>query len=438
MNTTQHYNFNHLSVKDLVEARDLFHIHLTNKKNVVATAIGRYLVRISDFDKNGNYNPAKKKGKRTLADSIVTSFSWPCILVFVEKWEEKSALIKNDGNDIVPKSLYMPDGRIVPVCIVEAEKQIRSSSNVDINKFIFPNNYIGGGFPLLLNSQGDERVATVGCVVSDGHKYYALTNRHVTGDGGEKVSSIFGTTKMKIGTSAGNHLGAVKFSQIYPGWEDKSTVVNCDAGLVEIDDRKRWKTDILGLGQMGPLFDLNVNNLSLGIISEHKLDKRRKRITVSGKLKAYGAGTGLMNGEVIAMFYRYKSVGGTEYISDFLIGGINGTDLKVHHGNSGMLWMIEVLNDKNKLELQPLALHWGQHEFISGNQKSRYSYSLSTSLSVICREMNVDLVRGWNLDNDYSWGKVGHYTVAASAILLNAIKDENLKKLLKNNIANIS
>jgi len=41
-------NFSSLSLKDLIEARDLFHYHLLNKKNVVATALGLYLIRKRD------------------------------------------------------------------------------------------------------------------------------------------------------------------------------------------------------------------------------------------------------------------------------------------------------------------------------------------------------------------------------------------------------
>ena len=43
MNQIPQSNFSHLSVKDLLEARDLFHAHLISKQNVVATAIGRYV-----------------------------------------------------------------------------------------------------------------------------------------------------------------------------------------------------------------------------------------------------------------------------------------------------------------------------------------------------------------------------------------------------------
>ena len=40
--------YSSLSVFDLLEARDQFHVHLMHKANVVGTAIGRYLIRIAD------------------------------------------------------------------------------------------------------------------------------------------------------------------------------------------------------------------------------------------------------------------------------------------------------------------------------------------------------------------------------------------------------
>ena len=113
-----HYDFNHLSVKDLVEARDMFHAHLINKKNVVATAVGRYLIRKNDLDENGKYKSGKEKKPRTLENSIVVDISWPCILVFVDTWQNEEELIRNEsGNitNIIPKTIYMPDGRIIPV-----------------------------------------------------------------------------------------------------------------------------------------------------------------------------------------------------------------------------------------------------------------------------------------------------------------------------------
>ena len=41
-------SFAHLSLLDLVTARDLFHVHLMRHPNVAATAIGRYRIRVGD------------------------------------------------------------------------------------------------------------------------------------------------------------------------------------------------------------------------------------------------------------------------------------------------------------------------------------------------------------------------------------------------------
>src|ERR1700743_2710711 len=102
------YKFDQLSMKDLIEARDLFHVHLINKKNVVATAVGRYLIRKTDFDDNGMYKPSGDKSERTLQNSVVADISWPCILVFVNHWEEEKDLIGSGKSDIIPKTIYMP------------------------------------------------------------------------------------------------------------------------------------------------------------------------------------------------------------------------------------------------------------------------------------------------------------------------------------------
>ena len=47
--------------------------------------------------------------------------------------------------------------------------------------------------------QGQSHAATIACLVSDGHKVYALTNRHVTGDMGEVVYAKLGGKLIRIG-----------------------------------------------------------------------------------------------------------------------------------------------------------------------------------------------------------------------------------------------
>lgn len=74
-------NLQALSVTDLLAARDLYHHHLTNKPNVVGTAIGRYLIR------------EQPGGARTLVNSRVEQgFSWPCVMVFISDWAAPKSL----------------------------------------------------------------------------------------------------------------------------------------------------------------------------------------------------------------------------------------------------------------------------------------------------------------------------------------------------------
>lgn len=462
--------FSHLSVKDLVEARDQFHVHLMNKKNVVATAIGRYLIRREDIDRRGNYHPPadsdKPRPKRTVENSIVIDISWPCVLVFVNQWEHRVELVKQSGDNVVPKTIYMPDGRVVPVCIVEAPEELFDDDNIDPHRLRFPDNLIGGGFPLLMHSQGVDWVATVGCVVADGHQYYALTNKHVTGDGGEIVYSRFGADQRRIGVASGRTLGKIPFNSLYDTWNSSNVYVNCDVGLVEIDDLNRWKTDVVQLGEFGELYDLNTQNIDLNLIAAHAIVDGKESCS-NGKVVGYGGVTGKMEGEILALFYRYKSVGGRDYVSDFLISGRNGKNISVHHGDSGTLWLLETpgedddeppkkteskkrgktekTSDNDKTVLRPIALHWGQHKFVDGRSQSRSTYSLATCLSNVCRELEVELIRDWNISLDYSWGKVGHYTIGTFAVAAveNLVSDQDtgltkFTKLMENNLDNIS
>src|SRR6476659_337009 len=149
MSTADPTNYSHLSLRDLVEARDMFHAHLINKRNVVATAIGRYLVRKKDLDRYGR-DKGSSGGVRTLSNSVVVEDSWPCILAFVREWEESSALVGRNFNDLVPKTIFMPDGRKVPVCVVEAPRQEVDVSTIDVDRLRFPENLIGGGYPLIV------------------------------------------------------------------------------------------------------------------------------------------------------------------------------------------------------------------------------------------------------------------------------------------------
>src|SRR5437868_14050238 len=132
------YDFSALSLRDLVEARDLYHFHLMSKANVVGTAVGLYLIRRDEdwpttrIQDGGRAKRDKKTYPRKFDNSEVRDYSWPCILVMVREWVEEDSFGRAGGpaaTDVVPKRLYLPDGRAVPVCTVLAPPVPRAETS---------------------------------------------------------------------------------------------------------------------------------------------------------------------------------------------------------------------------------------------------------------------------------------------------------------------
>jgi hypothetical protein len=181
-----------LSLSDLIDARDQYHVHLMRHPRVVATAVGYYRIRRED-SWPGTYPVVRRVEPRTLENSEIRGYSWPAVLVFVDQWiaaEEFARGRRYDPDEIVPKTLFLPDGRRVPVCVIEAPRDPVIPAQPPAIRF--PLNNIGSGHPVLVAVQHREHVATIACLVTDGHKAYALTNRHVTGEPGEQLSSRLG------------------------------------------------------------------------------------------------------------------------------------------------------------------------------------------------------------------------------------------------------
>ena len=410
--------FNHLNIFDLLAAREQYHVFLTRHPNVVATAIGRYLIRKPGYD---TLREDGEKQPRTLANSeIKPDKSWPCVLVFVDTWESEKELAKSKSPvTVLPKTLYLPDGRAVPVCLVEAKRDLEPADTSRTSELRYPRNVIGGGFPLEVTVQKRDHVATVGCLVTDGSKYYGLTNRHVCGEPGRTVFARLGGERVAVGVSAGPDLQLSKLAlaEMYPDWPAAHLFVNADVGLVDVNDINQWRTDVFTLGPLGPLLDFNVNSLNLSVIG--------------AKVKGFGAGSGPIEGQVSALFYRYRSMGGIEYVSDFFIGPNDVDRPVVRRGNSGAVLSL-VMKDNS---LRPFAVTWGAHEFVTGPERTSMGYALATGLGNVCRLLDVDLVRGWNVDVPYTWGKTGHFKIGFRAADL--VSNDNLATLLKANQASL-
>ena len=258
--------------------------------------------------------------------------------------------------------------------------------------------------------QGQEHVASVACLVTDGHKTYALTNRHVAGEAGSPIFAIIGGNKVRIGESSKLQLGRKPFSKLYPSWPGDKVFVDLDVGLIDVDDLNRWTTQVYGVGEIGPLADLSDSNISLRLIG--------------CPVRAYGAASGDMRGEICALFYRFKSVAGFEYVSDVLIGPKGTASLGTRPGDSGTLWLTDVESEKNP---RPIALQWGGQVF-ADSAKEGASYALATFLSTVCNDLDITLLRGWNIGLPDYWGAVGHYGIATKAC--GVVRNANLKKLM--------
>lgn len=427
-----------LALRDLLDAREHFHTHLIHKRNVIGTAIGRYLIRKTDpypTREAPGLKPAvtstevkRPRGERTLENSEVRSYSWPCVLVFLSEWVDVHSG-RLAPEDVVPPAIYMPDGRVVPICLVRAPLDDKRPEQV--RDFAFPENYIGGGYPVVVDVQGEEHIASIACMVSDGHTAYALTNRHVAGEPGEAVYSVLSGRKTLIGHSSPKQLTRLPFETVFPSWPGKHVYAHLDVGLIEVVDKTRWTAQVFGLGTLGPLADLSPTNFSLKV--------------VGCPVRAFGCASGEMYGSIFALFYRFKSVGGFEYVADFLIGpraakeGEKPLPFGTHPGDSGTLWVLDggkPDDGANKRPSRPLAVQWGGQAFLENGKTARQPYVLATTLSTICSVLEVDVVSDWNTGLPDYWGAVGHYSIAERAILF--APGGPLKELMTANLDRIS
>jgi len=434
-------SFSSLSVKDLLDARDAYHVHLCHLDNVFATAIGRYLIRDTDPDHDRYVSVRERREARggspkarTLENSTAKPWSWPCILVFVTEWETPEQLHKRRGR-VVPPFLYLDDGRIIPTCVVKASLYRGPRSAPPSLKYT--SHLIGGGYPLLTDVQGAEHVGSVGCLVTDGARLYALSSQHVVGESGSEVFAVVKGRRSRLGVSAQppRQIRKRPFAEVYPGLGGANTMVNLDVGLVDVDDAGQWTSKIFGLGRLGPLFNFDAVSASLDWIG--------------CKVVAYGAASGRLNGVIKALFYRYRTVGGTDYVSDFLIGSRTRTPLETAPGDSGTLWCVDPSMfptaqkaarrslrrsrapspndngpDDGSLPFRPLAIQWGGQR-LTGDDGQFTQFALATSLAVACRELDVDIVTDLRAELPQYWGAVGHYKIAQMAVSLTkgALKD---------------
>ena len=422
-------DFASLSMSDLVEAREAYHVYLSGLENVVATAIGRY--RIHEKDWYATHPPDDPRPKRvhyvsqprTLSNSIVRSWSWPAVLVFVRQWEQRSRL----GNQAVPRSLYLPDGRVIPTCVILATPDETPPPPVPGPSQA--SGLLGGSYSCLREHQGVEQLGTIGCLVYREGSYYALTNRHVAGSGGDEIRAFVHGEYHRIGVSADRGLTRLPMSEIFPGWPVDKTFLTLDAGLIRLDNFDDWTSQVFGIGEVGATFDATEQSMTLDLIG--------------CPVRAFGGTSGVLEGEIQALFFRYESLGGFDYATDVLIGPQTKPDHKndrspappfTRPGDSGTIWFYDPPSsaetdtpdddsDENQApvdrglrarRLRPIAMQWGGQRFqVAGEPPG--AFALGSFLSTICRALDVEVVRNWSTGHDEYWGKLGHFAIGFKA-----------------------
>ena len=434
------YKYSSLSVKDLLDARDAYHWHLSHLTNVVATAIGRYRIRKGDWFEQ--HPPGTKKdkgwkdpvGEKNSYNTVITDWSWPCVLVFVKEWVEMHEFSRSP-DQMVPRALFLSDGRVVPTCTLRVVEQTAPLEQE--RRLSFPQSYVGGGYLISTLDQEREHYGSVGCLVTDGNLVYGLTNRHVTGEPGREIYAEFGISQERVGVSDVRQLGKVPFTQAYADWPGGYVQDNVDIGLIRIDDLSRWTTQIRGLGPLDMPLDLTTRTLTLDLID--------------CRVRAFGGASGDLFGKIVGLFYRYKSVGGSDYVADFLIAPRTESSRSTLPGDSGTLWCLEesVTTERatpaeesktvGKVRYRPFAVQWGGHNVVeqSGKAIRAHAFALATNLSTVCRELDLDLLRHWNSGLPEYWGTVGHTTIGQLASNAIPKAKKNLRTLMFANAENL-
>jgi hypothetical protein len=420
-----------LSIKDLLDAREAYHVYLSTVENVLATAVGRYLIHQDDWyadsppDRPRPRNFARVTSARTLANSVIRPWSWPAVLVFVKKWEK----LQNLGDNVVPRNLYLADGRIVPTCVIEAAPDESLPPPVQGPSHV--SDLLGGGYSCLRHHQGEDSLGTFACLVRKGGSYYALTNRHVAGGKDEIVRAYIRNSWEPVGVTSDIAVDRQPLSTVFPAWAGSRTLLTLDVGLIRISDITDWTSQVFGIGEIGEIFDATERSVTLDLIG--------------CPVRSFGGSTGVSEGEIRALFFRYESVGGYEHATDVLIGPRRQDDCGriknpvvdhpiTHPGDSGTLWFYDPPDEEDKPEidpdlhtaastaergvrvrrLRPVAMQWGGERIVLPD-RTHSAYALGSFLSTVCRTLDVELVRNWSLGHDEYWGKIGHFAIGWKA-----------------------
>ena len=202
--------------------------------------------------------------------------------------------------------------------------------------------------------------------------------------------------------------GRLPFEQAYPGLPGARVEATVDAGLIELDDVQRWTTQVFGVGRLSEMLDVSPESIGLDLIGT--------------PVRAFGAASGPLGGQLLALFHRYRARSGVEHVADAVVGPRSGDGpLRTRPGDSGTLWVVDrqpaepLAPTAEAPPVQPLALQWGGAHLVDEHDGEGGPYALVTFLSTACRALDVEPLFDWNAGWELYWSEVGHYTIGALA-----------------------
>ena len=151
--------------------------------------------------------------------------------MFVRSWRDASKF-RDDPQNFISPSIDLPDGRQVPVCVVEAAPETAawapSPSTGDDSRCY------GGGLPVFSEVQGHERFGTLGCLSLPTEPPRMRSLRLTSPP--NSVSSAFRAGELKpIGKAEEKQVVRQPFQKIYPTLSGKYVDSCLDAGLIRVN-----------------------------------------------------------------------------------------------------------------------------------------------------------------------------------------------------------
>ena len=212
-----------------------------NKANVIGTAVGLYLIRDDEkWPQEGGFDQELMRTPGRLAIRTCANTPWPCIMVLVRESIKEEDFGKRDGPDLWTLSRsdypFPMDASFPYVSCGRRQASDRDAATAADSEAEPSVRWRAAG---LRERPAPIRIATVACLVSDGHIAYALTARTCAENQARSCRCCW-RRFARIGVGTDKKLRA-RCSRKSIRLPLRQTWLNLDVGLVRVDEWGRGR-----------------------------------------------------------------------------------------------------------------------------------------------------------------------------------------------------